>query len=157
MSRSDSDGLFDVVTNTDCVHVAAAIEQPEHIDLEITADALASGPGTPHGIFVVPNPSDETGDLWLNYRQLDGKEMGGDVHLGGTNINIGTGPTKNVGFYGATPVAQQANANQAAVDTTASTNVAPYGFTQPQADGIVTLLNEIRSALVTLGLMKGAA
>jgi len=62
-----------------------------------------------------------------------------------------------IAFYNATPVAQRSGAAQAAVATTASTNSTPYGYAQTQADGIVTLLNEIRATLVAAGLMKGSA
>ena len=49
-------------------------------------------------------------------------------------------------------------AAQAAVATTASTNTTPYGFTTAaQADAIVTLVNELRAALVAKGIIKGAA
>lgn len=62
-----------------------------------------------------------------------------------------------VGFHGATPVAQRSGAAQAAVAATASTNSSPYGFTQAQADAIVTLVNEMRAALVAKGIIKGSA
>lgn len=62
------------------------------------------------------------------------------------------------GWYGATPVVQPAATAQSAVTTTASTTTTPYGYTtSAQADGIVTLLNRIRTDLVTLGLIKGSA
>lgn len=105
------------------------------------------------------------------------------------------------GFFGATPINQPAHADQAAwsttfgdavtltvgnaVDTTPATNTSPYGFTQQQANDLVSRVNQlrddvtaintlltairtdmgngnklviaIRSALVALGLMKGAA
>jgi hypothetical protein len=60
-----------------------------------------------------------------------------------------------IAFYNATPIPQRSGAAQAAVPTTAPTNSAPYGFGQAQAAAILTLLNEIRATLVTLGLMKG--
>ena len=76
----------------------------------------------------------------------------------GTGTKIGTATTQKLSLWNATPVIQPASANQAAVATTAATNAVPYGYTtQAQADGIVTLLNEIRSALVTIGAIKGAA
>jgi hypothetical protein len=60
-----------------------------------------------------------------------------------------------IAFYSAAPVPQRSGAAQAAVPTTAPTNSTPYGFSQPQAAAILTLLNEIRATLVGLGLMKG--
>ena len=48
-------------------------------------------------------------------------------------------------------------AAQAAVVTTAATNVAPFGYTtSAQANAIVTLVNELRAALVEKGLIAGA-
>lgn len=70
---------------------------------------------------------------------------------------ITTGATVKLGFHGATPTAQRAGSAQAAVATTAATNSTPYGFSEVQANGIVTLLNEIRATLVEKGLMKGSA
>lgn len=61
-------------------------------------------------------------------------------------------------FYGAAPIVQPVGAAQAAVVTTAATQTTPYGFaTQAQADALVTLVNAMRTALVNLGLIKGAA
>jgi hypothetical protein len=84
---------------------------------------------------------------------------GKNINVGSTTgTKIGTATTQKLGLWNATPVIQPASANQAAVATTAATNIAPYGFTTAaQADGIITLLNEIRSALVTIGAIKGAA
>lgn len=69
---------------------------------------------------------------------------------------VGQSATDLVGFYGASPVAQRSSASQAAVDTTASTTTSPFGYSQAQADGIITLLNEIRAALVAIGIIKGS-
>jgi hypothetical protein len=74
-----------------------------------------------------------------------------------TGTKIGTAAAQKLGFYNATPVAQRAGAAQAAVAATAATNSTPYGYSQAQADGIVTLLNEIRAALVAVGIIKGSA
>jgi hypothetical protein len=53
-------------------------------------------------------------------------------------------------------VIQPAGAAQAAVATTASTQTTPFGFTTTaQADATVTLVNEIRSALVENDPIKG--
>lgn len=71
---------------------------------------------------------------------------------------LGQSTTDPVAFHNATPVVQRSGAAQAAVATTGATNSTPYGFTTAaQADAIVTLLNEIRAALVAKGLIKGAA
>jgi hypothetical protein len=55
---------------------------------------------------------------------------------------FGTSTSQKIGFHGATPVAQRAGAAQA-VATDAATTMA--------------LANELRAALVALGLVKGAA
>ena len=47
-----------------------------------------------------------------------------------------------IGFYGTTPTAQRANASQAAATDAAS---------------VIVLANELRSALVAHGLIKGSA
>lgn len=62
-----------------------------------------------------------------------------------------------LGFHGAAPTGMRAGAAQAAVATTAATSTTPFGFSEAQANGIVTLLNEIRATLVEKGLMKGSA
>ncbi len=69
---------------------------------------------------------------------------------------LGQSAADLISFYNATPVAQRSGAIQAAVPTTAPTNSSPYGFSQSQATAIITLLNEIRTTLVGLGLMKGS-
>jgi hypothetical protein len=71
----------------------------------------------------------------------------------------GASATDLIGAYGsATPVARRASSAQAAVITTGATTTAPYGFaTAAQADSIVTLVNEIRAALVALNLIKGSS
>lgn len=75
-----------------------------------------------------------------------------------TGTKHGTAASQKQSWWGVTPVVQPASANQAAVSATAATQTTPWGFaSQAQADGIVTLLNEIRSALVSIGAIKGAA
>lgn len=70
---------------------------------------------------------------------------------------IGQSATDKIAFYGATPIVQRASAAQAAVATTGATNSSPYGFAEAQANAIVTLVNELRAALVAAGIIKGAA
>lgn len=75
-----------------------------------------------------------------------------------TGLKIGDSTSQKIGIHNATPSVQRAGAAQTAVATTASTNVAPYGFTtQAQADAVVTLQNELRAALVEKGIIKGSA
>jgi hypothetical protein len=54
---------------------------------------------------------------------------------------VGAGAASKVGFHGATPTVQRANANQATAADLAS---------------VITLANELRAALVEKGLIKGA-
>lgn len=73
-------------------------------------------------------------------------------------VSLGQSATDKISFYNATPIVQRSGAAQAAVAVTGSTTSTPYGYTtSAQADGIVTLLNEIRTTLVNLGLIKGSA
>lgn len=70
---------------------------------------------------------------------------------------IGKTAASLIGFYGATPIVQRTSANQAAVVTTAPTSTTPFGYTtSAQAAAIVTLVNELRAAMVAAGLIKGA-
>ncbi len=68
---------------------------------------------------------------------------------------LGQSPSDLIAFYNVPPVPQSSGATQAAVPATAPTNTTPYGFSQAQAEAIITLLNEIRATLVAVGLMKG--
>jgi hypothetical protein len=70
---------------------------------------------------------------------------------------LGKATTSLVALHGSTPVDQRSGAAQAAVATTGATNSSPYGFTTAaQADAIVTLVNELRAALVEKGVIAGA-
>lgn len=100
--------------------------------------------------------------------RLDGTDASNTIYKDTGNIGItveaGNGvivagaTTQGVGFYGSTPITQRAGAAQAAVATTGATNVAPWGYTtEAQANAIVTLVNELRAALVALNLIKGSA
>ena len=76
-----------------------------------------------------------------------------------TGTKIGTGATQKLGFYNATPIVQRDSSAVAAVATTgsAASTGTVYGFTTAaQADGIVALVNELRAAIVALGLIKGS-
>lgn len=71
--------------------------------------------------------------------------------------SIGLNTTDKLGFHGATAVVQRTNAAQAAVVTTTATQTSPWGFaSQAQANAIVSLVNELRAALVEKGLIKGS-
>jgi hypothetical protein len=67
---------------------------------------------------------------------------------------LGQSASDLISFYNAAPVAQRCGAAQAAVGTTAPVS-GGFGYTEAQAQAIITLLNEIRATLVATGLMKG--
>ena len=71
--------------------------------------------------------------------------------------SFGNSTSDLISFYGVTPIAQRSGSAQDAVATTAVTNTSPWGFsesTQPTA--IVTLVNELRAAMVASGLIAGS-
>ena len=71
---------------------------------------------------------------------------------------VGASSASTVGFYGATPITQPAASAQGLVTSASATSNTPWGYgTAAQADGVITLLREIRNVLVNLGLMKGGA
>jgi hypothetical protein len=70
-------------------------------------------------------------------------------------FSLGQSITDLVAVHGATPTVQRSGAAQAAVVTTTPTTAA-YGYTLAQAEAIITLLNEIRAALVQKGIIAGA-
>jgi len=96
------------------------------------------------------------------YMQSDGSYWrvitGGSERLKITSVGAGTvtGTMAISGAFGCNgAAAQTAYASGGAVSSTASTNTTPYGYTTAaQADGIVTLLNNIRAALVANGIMS---
>jgi hypothetical protein len=87
-----------------------------------------------------------------------------------TGTKIGTATTQKIGFWNTTPVVQPSGANQAAITNTAIgtadgalvsigttySNTVANNINNNFAD-IATLLNEIRTALVNVGIIKGAA
>lgn len=71
----------------------------------------------------------------------------------------GASATSTVGFYGATPIVQPANAAQAAVTlTTVLQGASAYGFTTNTGlTAFIAQVENIRASLVLLGLLKGSA
>jgi hypothetical protein len=70
-----------------------------------------------------------------------------------TGVTLGTSTTDLVSLHGVTPVAQRAGAAQAAL-------VAITGGESPteaEHNLVITLVNELRAALVEKGIIKGAA
>ena len=81
------------------------------------------------------------------------------VQGGDEGVLIGEATTNKVGFYGVTPITQRTSASQAAVVTTVavSTTSNIWGFsTSTQANSIVSLVNELRAAMVAIGVIKGS-
>jgi hypothetical protein len=77
----------------------------------------------------------------------------------GQPVQFGGEAAAELGFFGATPVAQVAATNQAAVVSTAAVSISAtqWAFaSSAQANSIVSLANELRTALVNLGLIKGS-
>lgn len=61
------------------------------------------------------------------------------------------------GFYGTTPVVQPSGAAQAVACAAALATGTVYGFaTVAAASTVINLLNQIRSDLIDLGLIKGS-
>lgn len=73
-----------------------------------------------------------------------------------TGTKIGTAVTQKLGFYNATPVVQPSGASQAAVTTSITTTKTTTNIAATVAN-LITLTNALRTALVNLGLAKGAA
>jgi hypothetical protein len=79
----------------------------------------------------------------------------------------GQSANEKIAFYGGTPAAQRANANQNALTDnsggTASDTLAAISATYVQAEvrnsvaSLAAKINELRAALVALGLIKGSA
>jgi hypothetical protein len=68
--------------------------------------------------------------------------------------------TQTTAQYGqiTVPFGGRASANQAAAGTTASTSTSPFGFaTSTQANALITLVDQIRTDLIAVGIIKGAA
>ena len=84
---------------------------------------------------------------------------GKNIQLGlTTGTKIGTATDQKIAFHNSTPVIQRVGSAQDAVATTGATQTTPYGYTgAAQANAIVTLVNELRAALVEKGIIKGSA
>lgn len=73
---------------------------------------------------------------------------------------IGSTTSSYVGFYGAAVTTRPASASQAAAISTAAVSISAtqWGFaTSTQANAAITLVNQLRADLVSLGLIKGSA
>lgn len=80
--------------------------------------------------------------------------LGGDPTADG--VGLGKTTSAKVGFFGATPATQPASASQAAATATTTTTATTTAL-QTDLDAVRVLANQLRSELVTLGLISGAA
>ena len=106
---------------------------------------LAGTPGTWRQITPATVAADPAGGTFpTGYLILNVADGGLKRHAGALSweVQVGSGASSKVGFHGATPTVQRANANQAAATDLAS---------------VITLANELRAALVEKGLIRGEA
>jgi hypothetical protein len=106
---------------------------------------LAGTPGTwrqTAPATVTADPA--SGTFPAGYLILNVTDGGLKRHAGSLSweVQMGSETTSKVGFHGATPTTQRANADQAEATDLAS---------------VITLANELRAALVEKGLVKGGA
>jgi len=69
-------------------------------------------------------------------------------------ISLGQSASDVVGFHGATPIAQMTVTTAPAA--TAATNSSPYGFSQAQADAIVTWIRAVDAHLKLKGIIASS-
>lgn len=69
---------------------------------------------------------------------------------------LGQNSTDKVGFYGTTTAVQPSSASQAAAAATTTTTATTTAL-QTDLDALRVLTNQLRTELVVLGLIKGAA
>ena len=77
-------------------------------------------------------------------------------HNGVDGMSFGTAATDKLSFYGATTVDKPASADQAAAASVVTTTATTTHLKTTVAN-LRTLLNQIRTDLVELGLIKGSA
>lgn len=70
--------------------------------------------------------------------------------------HFGQSTTDLIAFFGVTPVVQPSSASQAAAAATTTTTATTTAL-QTDLDSLRVLVNQLRSELVTLGLIKGSA
>ena len=89
------------------------------------------------------NADPASGTFPVGYQILNTADGGLKRHAGSLSweVQVGAATTSKVGFHGAAPTAQRANANQ-----TAATDLA----------SVITLANELRAALIEKGMIKGS-
>lgn len=83
------------------------------------------------------------------------KEVLGSNLPDGTSVGKGT--TQKISFYGVTPIVQRSGSVQATLGTVTMTQTSPFGFTtSAQGLAVAAQLEELRAALVALGLIAGS-
>jgi hypothetical protein len=103
----------------------------------------AGTPGTWRQVTPAAVASDPASGAYpVGYLILNATDGNLKRHAGGLSweVQIGAGTSAKVGFHGATPTPQRANADQAEATDLAT---------------VITLANELRAALVEKGLIKG--
>lgn len=70
---------------------------------------------------------------------------------GSDGVKLGQSATDKVGLHGATPVVQAAATTAPAA--TAATNSTPYGYSQTQADALITWARAVDVALKAKGII----
>lgn len=82
--------------------------------------------------------------------------MANPVYYGGNDDGqiLGINTSDKISFYGATPVTRPTMTASAVATTVAVSSTNNWGFSgSTQANAIVSLVNELRADLVTLGLI----
>lgn len=155
------------VTTNYGVFIPAMTGGSTNVGISNASSLLQSGAATLSGTNTLSGATTATAGLTINTTALTITDV--NVVLStSTGTQFGTATGQKLAFYGKTPVIQPASANQAAVGTTA-----PAGGTGTAAGGwstsgnrdtaittinsLVTLVNQLRSDLVSLGLIKGSA
>lgn len=96
--------------------------------------------------------------MFLEHRAFRTKgNMAQRIRRKGDSVLIGSSASSKIGFYGATPVARPASADQAAAPAGGTGATAGAYDTAANRDKLIALVNEMRSCLVNAGLMKGSA
>jgi hypothetical protein len=169
VSDTITDGVTDVAPSQNAVFDALALKQ-DASGTAAAAKAAAVADSIADGVTDVAPSQNAVFDALALKLSLAGGTLdeAANIALGTTTgSKIGTSASQKLGFYNATPIVQPASANQAALTNSTGGS---YDGTLAAVSGtgddatinnnltdIHTLLNEIRTALVDAGLIKGSA
>ena len=169
VSDTITDGVTDVAPSQNAVFDALALKQ-DASGTAAAAKAAAVADSIADGVTDVAPSQNAVFDALALKLSLAGGTLdeAANIALGTTTgSKIGTSASQKLGFYNATPIVQPASANQAALTNSTGGS---YDGTLAAVSGtgddatinnnltdIHTLLNEIRTALVNAGLIKGSA